>query len=89
MYNWAANHSKLQRAIAKGGTEEQIKQTYIQMGGLILGTEIPLTEQVFVQVPAKPEDLNNPVIEIVNVSMEEVPSIIPPKKRGRPKKNVE
>ena len=43
-YTWAANPSKLQRAIAKvapkNGTEEDIKAEYILIGGLVCEMEI-------------------------------------------------
>lgn len=43
-YTWAANPSKLQRAIAKvapkNGTEEDIKAEYILIGGLVREVEI-------------------------------------------------
>lgn len=38
-YAWAANPSKLQRAVDKvgaEGTEEQIKEYYIKLGGRVL-----------------------------------------------------
>jgi hypothetical protein len=49
LYTWAANPAKLQRAIAKlvsrNGTEAEIKEEYILIGGLVVEPEEEKVEE--------------------------------------------
>jgi hypothetical protein len=62
MYNWAVNQLKLQLATAKvgkGASEEQVKEMYIKMGGLVREStpekvEVEATPEVNSEVVVKP-----------------------------------
>lgn len=72
--NWASNTIKLQRAIAVCGpnaTEDQIKETYIKMGGLVLDYAHEIKEAVVA---------DNPAVTITEESIPVPPPMEAPKK---------
>ena len=77
--NWAANKSKLQRAITKLGTnasEQDILTEYTRLGGYVipnLAPKVESKEQIKEEITEQPKES---VIEPVQE-----------KKKGRPKKN--
>jgi hypothetical protein len=83
-YLWAANTSKLQRAIAKvkGGSESEIKAEYIRIGGLVIEDKIVVEDSL----PVAPEDfIPGNVISTTDpqVAPEEYPVSTP--KKGKKK----
>lgn len=70
-YKWAANPVKLARAIAttKSSDEDVIKTEYIRLGGLIIGSRIPVAEKE--EVPA-PIEVTDGVTEEVEVSSRKI-----------------
>lgn len=68
--NWAVNIQKLRRAEAMtpGGTEEQIKEAYVKMGGKL--------GEVVEETPTEPE-------ETIKNTDNETPPVAPPVKRVR------
>ncbi len=73
---WAANYSKLERAIriaGEGASEEKIKEVYVLLGGKVLDIQEPIQEEDEKNDDETPsEDIDLPVKS----------------KRGRPKKQV-
>lgn len=61
-YPWAANFTKLQRALqACPGTEEQVKEYYIKLGGLVINApEEPVPDPT---IPVPPEPMPAPAPE--------------------------